>query len=427
MGLKDIKKAYQIAKSILSGELTLSNLDKMTEQQFDAFANEYNLTSQSILKGSGVMFQTNAYDYCPPLQAVVNKKAQAITKGKLICVDNDEKIIKSKGFDEALKVINKPNAYQTKNQFIRATETFISVYGAAYWYKVKPIGLDKITGLILIPNNCITVNYNKPSNILSNQAKLVRYYSICIYGMTFTLSGDDTDLIHEVQDSTENLTQGKEFYPKSRVDALRKPIENIIGSLESRNHLIVKRGADVMLSPNPGINTAGLAIEIDQQDKEELQREYERYGLQSKQWHTLISKMPMTASKIGMNVRDLGLFDGENADHRAIAQGYGVPTPLLGLPDTTKFNTYLEAKTEFYEDTIIPDSEIISQAFDVVFDSLNNGYKFYFDYSHLECMQKSTRDSAVAFTQMVNGMILAVQNGYVTQEVANITINDFIR
>ena len=87
MGLKDIKKAYQIAKSILSGELTLSNLDKMTEQQFDAFTNEYNLTTQSILKGSGVMFQTNAYDYCPPLQAVVNKKAQAITKGKLICVD----------------------------------------------------------------------------------------------------------------------------------------------------------------------------------------------------------------------------------------------------------------------------------------------------------------------------------------------------
>ena len=55
------------------------------------------------------------------------------------------------------------------------------------------------------------------------------------------------------------------------------------------------------------------------------------------------------------------------------------------------------------------------------------GYRFYFDYSHLECMQKSTRDSAVAFTQMVNGMILAVQNGFVTEEVANRTINDFIR
>lgn len=427
MGLKDIKRAYQIAKSVLSGELTLSNLDKMTEAQFAAFTNSYNLSTGSILKGEGVMFQTSAYDLCPPLQAVVNKKAQAITKGKLLCVDNTETEIKSKAFDDSLKIINKPNAYQTKNQFIRSTEIFVSVYGAAYWYKVKPIGLDKITGLILIPNNCITINYNKPSNILSNQAKLVRYYSITIYGMTFVLRGDDTDLIHEVQDTTENLTQGYEFQPKSRIDALRKPIENIVGSLESRNHLIVKRGADVMLSPNPGTNSAGLATELDKQDKLELQQDYAQYGLMKDQFHTFLAKIPMNATKIGMDVRQLGLFDGENADHRAIAEGYGVPTPLLGLPDTTKFNTYLEAKTEFYEDTVIPDSEIISQAFDIIFDSQSYGYKYYFDYSHLECMQKATKDSAVAFKTMVDGCVAAVAGGFMDAKTATTTINDFIK
>ena len=427
MRLKDIFQAYKIAGAVLKGELTLSNTDKMTDEQFNSFSNYYNLSTSSIIAGQGVIFQSNAYDLCPPLQAVVNKKAQALTKGKIVPVDNLENIVVSKAFDEAIKIINKPNAYQTKNQFLRTIETFINVYGTTYIYKVKPIGLDKITGLIVIPNNCITVSYNKPSNILTNQAKLIRYYQITIFGQTFMLTGDDTDLIYEIQDSSVNLTQGSEFYPKSRIDALRKPIENIIGSLESRNHLIVKRGADVLLSPSPSTNVAGMVSELDKQDKLELQRDYAQYGLMKDQFHTLIAKVPMSSTKIGMNVRDLGLFDGENADHRAIAAAYGVPIPLIGLPDTTKFNTYLEAKTEFYEDTIMTDAEVISQAFDVIFDSVSFGYKFYFDYSELECMQKSTQNSATAFKTMVDGCSTAVSNGFMKIEDATTVINDYIR
>jgi len=425
--IKDIVNASKIAFAVLKENLTLSNMDKMTDDQFSAFTGSYNSDSKYIFNQIGTSFQTAAYDNCPPLQSIINKKAQAITKGKLICVDKDENVITSKAFDEAMKVLRKPNAYQTKNQFERTLETFINVYGAAYVYKVKPVGYDKITGLIIIPNNCITISYNKPSNILSNQAKLIRYYSITIFGMTFMLNGDDTDLIYEIQDTSCNLTQGFEMQPKSRIDALRKPIQNIIGSLESRNHLIKRRGADVLLSPQAGKGELGMGNEFTNEQKLEIQRDYERYGLLNNQFSTMISKYPTTASKIGMDVRQLGLFDGENADHRAISQAFGIPIPLIGLPDTTKFNTYLEAKTEFYEDTIIPDSEVISQAYDVLFDSEKYGYKFYYDYSHLECMQKSTKDSAMGFKTMVDGCVLAVTNGMMKVEDAVTVINDFIK
>lgn len=427
MGLKDITNAFKIAATVLKEELKLSSVGKMTDEQFKAFADYNNFSTYSILRSTGVQFQTDAYNLCPQLQAAVNKKAQALTRGKLIPVDNNDLQIKSKAFDDAMKVIRKPNAYQTRSQFLMMADTFRNVYGSVFIYKVKPFGGDKITGLIILPNPCVTVTLNKPSNILSNQAKLVRSYMISIYGMTFSLYGDDTDLIYEVQDSTVNLTIGKEFEAKSRVDALRKNIENIIGSVESRNHLIVKRGADVIISPESGQDGAGVYNEIDDNEKKRIQEDYRKYGLLSKQWHTLISKYPIRATKIGMDVRQMGLFDGENADHRAIGSGFGVPIPLLALPDTTKFNTYLEAKTEFYEDTVIPESEITSQAFDAIFESEKNGYRFMFDFSHLSCMQKSNTNSATAFKTMVDGMVTAVQNGFVDEKTASATINDYIK
>lgn len=407
MRIKEIFEAYKIAKLILKD---LNTVEKMTEVQFQAFANNNNISTKTLLEGSGTKFQSNAYDSCPPLQAVINKKAQAITKGRLISINEKEQPIDSIGFNEAIKIINKPNKYQTKNQFLRTLETFIQVYGTAFVYKVKPIGFNKISGLIIIPNNCLTVSYNKPSNILSNNANLIRYYSITIFGETFMIQNEDVNLIYEIQDSSVNLTNGHEFEAKSRIDALRKPIENIVGSLESRNHLIIKRGADGMISPEKQDATSQALTDVT-----EIQKSYEKYGLLSNQYHTYLAPIAMKYTKFGMNVRDLGLFDGENADHRTIAEAYGVPIPLLGLPDTTKFNTYKEAKIEFYEETITSDAEIISQAFDVIFDSEKNGYRFYFDYSNLEFMQKSEKDKADGLNSLIDAYMKLYQQGNITR------------
>jgi phage portal protein BeeE len=383
-----------------------------------------NVNTSALQLGSGVAFQSNCYDSCPPLQSIINKKAQAITRGKLIPIDDKGTLKVSAGFNEAMKVLNNPNKYQTKDQFLRTIETFINVYGNCYVYKVIPIGFSKIIGLIIIPNNCVTVTLNKPSNVLSNNAELVRTYSISIYGMNFLLSGENTKLIYEIQDVTCNLTNNHEFEAKSRIDALRQPIVNIVGSLESRNTLITRRGAEVILSPS-GNDVAGTQITLNNKEIERLQFEYTKYGMLANQYHTLIPKIPMTVTKIGMNARELAYFDGENADHRAIAQGYGVPVPLLGLPDTTKFNTYLEAKREFYEDTIIPESNVICQAFDVLFDSVKNGYRFKFDYSELECMQKSQKENAETFNIMVNALSKAKTDGLINEAEATNILNRY--
>ena len=131
------------------------------------------------------------------------------------------------------------------------------------------------------------------------------------------------------------------------------------------------------------------------------------------QYHALISETALKIQKIGRSIVELGLFDGENQDHRLIATNYGVPIPLLSLPDTSKYSTYKEAKTEFYEDTIIPESKTISAFFDDIFKPI--GWSFSFDFSNLQIMQKSEEEKSKTLTSLISNYFTLYQQGNLTR------------
>jgi len=142
------------------------------------------------------------------------------------------------------------------------------------------------------------------------------------------------------------------------------------------------------------------------------------------QYHALISETALKIQKIGRSIVELGLFDGENQDHRLIATNYGVPIPLLSLPDTSKYSTYKEAKTEFYEDTIIPESKTISAFFDDIFKPI--GWSFSFDFSNLQIMQKSESEKATTAKLMGESLKQAVDAGFITQQEATEKYKEYI-
>lgn len=420
--LQNVKNAYNVAK------LALKGVNFIDSNGNDLYFNRITeiVNTSKLKRYNGTQFQSEAYNQCPQLQAIISKLSDAITKANIIAVDKELKPIKSKAFDNAIKVIENPNIYQTKNQFLRTIETFIKIYGSCFVYKIIPVGFFDISSLIVIPNNCLQIEYKSITNPLANNTKIINRITINIYGSVTILEGENLKLIYEIQDTPVNLTYGKEFQGKSRIDALKNNIENLVGSIESRNHLIVNRGADVVFSPETAKDGVGNSV-LTPLDIKNIQENEKKYGLLGNQYSNKFLQFPMKVTKVGMNVRDLGLFDGENADVRAIAQGFGVPTPIIGLPDEAKYNTYKEAKLEFYESTIIPDSQVISQAFDYIFDSEKYGYKFYFDYSHLEIMQKASKEKAESLKIMVEALNSAVIANYITQQQAIELTNDYLK
>ena len=413
------RQALKIAGKVLKG----AALDYMSSGQSTGRYIQQS-TAMRYINGTGVTYQSACYNYCPPLQAIISKIASSVTRGDIIAVNPETReAIESPAFKKDMVLLSRPNQYQSRNEFLSMMSSFMDIYGVCYIYKIIPVGFKDATGFIIIPNVCIQTMYKTNVNIFDPNQSIIDYYQVSIYGWTFTFRDEAKNVIHEVRDTTINTLYSMQ--PKSRLDTLEYPIKNIVASLESRNQIIVKRGAEIILSPKAGDQAAIMSV-MTPDEKKALQEDYSQYGSLSGQWSTLISRIPMDATNIGRSVQQLGLFEGENADHRTLAQAYGVPVPLLAMPDTSKYSTYQEAKKELYDDTTVPRSQIISDCLDQLFNAKEKGYGFLFDYSNLSCMQLTEKAKAESLNIMVDALTKAVAQGFIKQEDAVTQINDYL-
>jgi len=414
---RTIKGALKvIAKYIKEGEVILTPSTGAIPEQV---TNYYKQVSD-LLNKTGVSFQTDAYNQCPQIQGIVSKKSQALIRGNLIAVDSSGNSVDNRDTQKAFSILKNPNKYQNYTSFLNTLYTFQQVYGVAYVYKIKSVGFNDIQGLLIIPNNCITVIYKPVSNFLANNiSEIISHYEVIINGMIYRI--DDLSLIEAVYDTPANTDLGGQIKPKSRIDSLKQSVVNIVSSIECRGEYITNHGADIVISPEKG---DGNILGLGKTEREEIQRQYAQYGAMKGQYHALISETALKIQKIGRSIVELGLFDGENQDHRLIASNYGVPIPLLSLPDTSKYSTYKEAKTEFYEDTIIPESKTISAFFDDIFKPI--GWSFSFDFSNLQIMQKSESEKATTAKLMGESLKQAVDAGFITQQEATEKYKEYI-
>ena len=407
---------------------TASGLSNIPPDLLNALGRSLSSSNAMTLTGTGNQFYTRCYDLCPPLQSVIRKKGEGLVNGKIIPVDpfTEKAVTPSGEFNKFMGVINRPNAQMKRNDLLMYIDACLSIYDVAYLYKVKAVGFDNVTGLIPIPNNAITPQYKLQVNIADPAQfnSLVESYTINIMGMPLVLRGDDVNLIHEIRGSGINLRGGNEYKPSSRIESLRVPITNIVASLESRNQIITKRGAEGIISPKPASDMTGVSVALDPEEKKRLQQAYEGYGYLDGQYHMYLAKVPMDYTAITRNVAQLGLFEGENTDKRTIALAYNMPAPLIGLPDEAKYNTFTEAQRQMYEGAVIPDGGIISQAFDEIFRP--KGWKFYFDFSHLDCFQKSETERATALDKTITALTNGITAGLIEQADAKRIVQDFL-
>lgn len=69
--------------------------------------------------------------------------------------------------------------------------------------------------------------------------------------------------------------------------------------------------------------------------------------------------------EMGLSPKDLDFIEGKNLSAREIAQAFGVPPMLAGVPGDATFANYREARFHLWEDTILPLLEFIVAEFNL--------------------------------------------------------------
>lgn len=362
-----------------------------------------------------------AYLQCPPLAAIINKKAQAFTNGKTFIINKKGKARDKEATSEVANKVRSlmanPNPFQSQKEFEAQQYTYLQIWGWCIVLSIKPVGFDNTDAKKLwnIPPAMIDVEETKNNWLLADKSTdVIKSIIINFENEKVPLPVSDCYIIKDI---TVSFTSPA--FPESRTCSLRANINNTIGAYESRGKLIEYRGALGIISPD--FKDAGGPIPLKDDDKEALQEEFKQYGLKRNQYSFIISNAAVKWSQMGIPTSELMLFEEIEDNIMRICDGYNFPYPLMSSNRTNSLggNNIYEAKKLLYQDATIPEAENISEQWTTFFSLDKYELKIVKDFSHVEALQ----DDKLQYARWRNTLNDAKKKEY---DAGLITLNDWL-
>lgn len=360
----------------------------------------------------------NAYKSCPPLTAVINRKAQAFVNGKTWIVNNTgkEKGKEAAGplADKLRKLMQKPNPIQSWKQFEAQNYIYQQIFGFCIVLPIKPVGFSnqEATALWNIPGWMVEIT-EKP-NVNYGTAKswkdFIDKIDIVCNGYATPLNLDDVFIFCDFTPSLNSFS-----IPESRIRALSQNISNIIGALESRGVLIDKRGPSYVISSAQSDSSGN--IPLTEPEKKSVEEDFRKYGLRKKQVQAIITSANIKVETIGFSTQQLMLFEEVEDSTMQICDGYNYPYRLLSSSKSNSLGgSDIKAfKSLLYQDAIIPEAESQYQQWNDFFGlKADSPIQIQKDYSHIPALQEDQVNEATARFQRNRALLIEFQNNAMT-------------
>lgn len=354
-----------------------------------------------------------AYQQCPVISAVINRKAQCKVNGKRVINDiGGAQSVKpiAKAYN---KLFKKPNPIQTGMQFEAQTDVYKQIYGYCPVLFIKPIGFeqspDKWT-MWNIPPWMIQVMDNQEL-FFNTGLKPFKSVYLSYMGERVELDQDNLLFIKENQiatslfnsnSSAENVSM---FLPDSKIFSIEKNINNIVSSLNSRGALIAERGPQWILTNDSSGSADGGDFPVDPTYKTQLQNDFRSYGIMKGQKKAIITDAKLKLQTAGFDVAQLKLLEGEIQDAKVICDALNYPPELLGLIDS-KYDNQDIAERALYINSIIPDSESEDEQWASFLHFEELGLVLKTDFSHLPALTQNIAEIGKGLMYMNTGLLV---------------------
>jgi portal protein len=378
---------------------------------------EMNGGSVFHFKYSGHTSSLKAYKDCAPLNAIINRKAQAYINGKTWVLNTTGKAKGKESTSEAATKIKnlfaKPNPLQSWKQFEAQGYIYEQIFGFNMVLPIKPVGYkDNIdaTSLWNIPPSMIDIEETNKLFYQTDMKGIVKSIVLNYKGQRVPIKVEDLHFFKDFTPSFDSL-----IIPETRVCALALPINNIIGAYESRNVLINYRGAVGIFSQDPGNGTYGT-LPITQEEKDKLQQDFRRYGLKYNQWQFIITSAALKWQQIGVATKDLMLFEEIEDDVMRICDSYNYPYRLLSSNKSNSLggSDIREFKALLYQDATIPEAESNYEQWNNFFGTPAYNIIIDKDYSHIAVLQQDQLQAAQARKARNDALLIEYQNDLIT-------------
>lgn len=264
---------------------------------------------------------------------------------------------------EILNILNQPNPYQSRNQFLKYIMFNYQLDGNGY-IKIIRIG-NKIKGLLPLPYHLVDVK--------KEGEELVYYY------------GSNPDIKKKERIESENIIHFKDTsFSNSYIKGSSKLLHLILSLVQSNyidryNTSFLENGAEPY-----GIYTSESNLSPKQIDDLRKQFNNKLQGV-DKKGKNLILGSGLKYQKTGTDIKDLSFEKLKKITREEILSLYNVPPVLLGLTEKVNYSNAKEQRRIFWEVVLQP---LLNNFIDTLNQLLENEYEFYIDYSGINELQE---------------------------------------
>jgi len=336
----------------------------------------------------------DAFNQCPPLKAIVSKRAKTFNTGKRVIryIESKQPV---RGNNEIKKLISRPNILQNEKQFFAQQNHYVDIYGYCPVLFVEPSGFEgtgSYSSIWNIPPWLFDIEYTRKWLLQASIEGIYKEYWMNWDGDRIKLNLNNVRFILDDGIGTEddtNLT-----IPDSRLVGMDYVISNLIATYKSRNTLITKRGAIGILS-NESQDATGTVAMLPGQ-KEDLQRDFAKYGLLGQPYQIIITDATLKWQQMGFPTKDLMLFEEETADIERLCDAYYWPVELIARGKDVTFDNKFQARKDLYTNVIIPEADSRMEQFSRILFGDESTIEIACDYSEVPVLQEDLKTKAEA-------------------------------
>lgn len=365
---------------------TFNRVDSIAGYDYD----DVNISVRSVAEVE------HAYYRCPPLAAIIDKKAQNFILGKTWILDSDDKVVTTAKAQKINKLLLRPNKNQTKSEWEADLHRYTQLFGYCFVYAIKPYGygFDSSSELYVINPSSITEIVTKSNTVFRGFLDEVDFIKIRSKGSEFDTLKIDADSLYLFKDLRP--TFGESMLPVSRAFSLEMPINNIIGAYDSRNTLVNSRGSLGMITNQTADSTSFQPLKTS--EKQDLLKDYKRMkGTRKGQSHIIISSSNLKWQSMVLPTKDLMLFEEVEDSINRLCDAYSFPAALYAKLNSDGSNSAMQTSTRnLFQEAIIPESISLYEQMSNMFELHKQGHRFDKDYSHVAAMQVDAEKSAQA-------------------------------
>ena len=282
-----------------------------------------------------------------------------------------------------LKLLNDPNFYQTRIDFLETLHFMMIAQGYSVIYKKKLTGVAWIDSLYILNPSLIEWPLQYKSSLGSRRS--IENSNIVI---KYDRNGENLDIklkdLLFLYDSPNALNKNNVFKVKSRIEGLKQTLENTTDGLIAKNIVIRTNGKELISAKS----SAG-AVPLNPDEKERLENIYQAdYGLSKNRKRAIITRSDVTHKSLHIALRDLGLDESTKVDGNLIYTALHIPKDILSLEaKKTTYNNFKESMVSFIQNEMQGTGDYVADVFNRDLNKTEPNLKIYCSYDHLPVMQ----------------------------------------